>query len=324
MRFNRFVSVTAILFLALPAFVVAESDADKAGSVGFKFLNLQYSARGAALGGLSAQATGAEAIFWNPAGLAEARGIGISASTTQWLVETSYLSAGVVLPFAGGVVGASFVSVNYGEILKSNWSGSAALGTLSLDANQGSYSPSDAAIQLSYGRSLSDKFSVGATAKVITEKIDTETISGFAFDVGTQFNTGYRGIRIGAVITNFGPDIEPVQEGISSISLPMTFSFGIIGQAYGNENMGLVTGVNVVKHADMTQRFAFNAELTVAGLAKIRGSYTVDSFGGDAIDLQAPLSVGAGVNMKGVTADLGITVMADFDVVTRISVGYAF
>ena len=29
-----------------------------------------------------------------------------------------------------------------------------------------------------------------------------------AFDIGTQFNTGYRGIRMGAVISNFGADIE--------------------------------------------------------------------------------------------------------------------
>ncbi|MCH8069233.1 MAG: PorV/PorQ family protein [Candidatus Marinimicrobia bacterium] len=316
MRFNKHVRLTAVLSLviAMPIFVVAESDDDKAGSVGFKFLNLQYGARGAALGGLPAQASGAEASFWNPAGLASANGIEITANMTQWIVETNYLNAGVALPFAGGVVGLSIISVDYGDIMKSGWSGET---EFVFEPNQAAFEASDAAIQFSYAKYLSEKFSIGGTVKMLTEKIDTETISGFAFDLGTQFNTGFQNIRLGAVISNFGPDISPIRDNVPDISLPMTFMFGIIGQAFGDENMGLVAGVNVLKYADMVQRFAFSGEYTVAGMAKLRGSYTL---GYD----QAPLSVGAGVNMKGVTADIGITVMADFDMVTRISFGYVF
>lgn len=331
MRSQRFVNLMAlILALALPSFVAAEGDADKAGSVGFKFLNLAYGARGAALGGLAAQASGAEAIFWNPAGIALADGIGFSAGMTQWLVETSYLNAGVVLPLAGGVLGASILSVDYGEILKSGWSGET---EFIFEANQGSFSAADVALQLSYARLLSDKFSIGGTAKIVTETIDTETLSGFAFDVGMQFRTGFRGIRLGAVISNFGPDIDPVSRPAGSsytefpsMSLPMTFSFGIIGQAYGDAAMGLVAGVNVVKYADLAQRFAFNGEFTIAGMAKLRASLTMDpsSTEGLASSVQGPLSLGAGINLAGIAADLAITTMQDFDAVTRFSIGYHF
>ena len=86
-----------------------EDNDDKAGVVGFKFLNLSYGARGTALGGLAAQASGAEAMFWNPAGLTGATGIGFTAGQTQWLVETTYNNVGVAMPLAGGVIGASMM-----------------------------------------------------------------------------------------------------------------------------------------------------------------------------------------------------------------------
>ena len=323
MNFSRVASIAALMLLVMgPSnFVAAESDADKAGTVAFKFLNLPYSTRGATLGGLAAQASGAEAMFWNPAGLARAGGLGLTASMTQWLVETSYLSSGAVLPLAGGVVGISFLMVDYGETLRSGWSGETEF-VFEAKQDPPSFSASDIAIQLSYGRFLSDKFSLGVTVKAIAEQIDGEAINGFAFDVGTQFNTGYRGIHMGAVISNFGPDISPVSipEGFSyaefpGVSLPMTFSFGIDGQVLGDRNAGLVTGLNVVKYADMAQRFAVSFEYALMGMAHLRGSYTL---GYD----QGPVSVGAGLKLAGITVDLGVTTMTDFDLVTRISVNY--
>ena len=245
------VLLLAFVFV-LPVFVAAEGDDDKVGSVAFKFLNLHFGARGAALGGLASQASGAEAVFWNPAGLASASGIGVTANITQWIVETQYMSAGVALPLAGGVVGVSFISVDYGQLMKSGWAGDT---EFIFEANQGAFSASDAAMQLSYAKSLSDKFSVGGTVKSVTEKIDTETISGLGFDVGTQFNTGFNNIRLGAVISNFGADVVPVEaESESDISLPMTFQFGITGQAFGDEDGGTGGQRKISQWWDLIQR----------------------------------------------------------------------
>jgi len=63
-------TVTFLMVMAMQSFIFAEGDNDKVGSVAFKFLNIQTDARGAALGGLSAQASGAGALFSNPAGIA--------------------------------------------------------------------------------------------------------------------------------------------------------------------------------------------------------------------------------------------------------------
>jgi hypothetical protein len=320
MRVNKLTKWTAVLTLALPVLLMAqrgdqEGEADKSGSVAFKFLNLQYDARGAALGGLSAQASGAEALFWNPAGIASAGGIGFNAGMTQWLVETSYMNAGVVMPMAGGVLGVGFVAVDYGDFMQTGWADVS--GSYVFEANQGTFKASDNALQVSYGRFLSDKFSIGGSAKMVSESIENESLSGIAFDVGTQFNTGYKNLRLGAVISNFGPAIDPVEEDSeSSLAPPMTFTFGAVGQAFGDDSMGLVAGINVIKLSDMAQRIAVNGEMTVAGMIKIRGSYTL----GDLV--QDALSFGAGINLAGISVNVAMTQMVAFDPVMRFSLGY--
>ena len=320
MRINKLTKWTAVLTLALPVLLMAqrgdeEGGADKSGSVAFKFLNLHYDARGAALGGLVAQAAGAEALYWNPAGLAKAGGLGFNAGMTQWIVETSYMNAGVVMPMAGGVLGVGFVSVDYGDFMKAGWQ--EVSGSYVFKPNIETFTASDNALQVSYGRFLSDKFSIGGSAKMVSESIDDASLSGLAFDVGTQFNTGYKNLQLGAVISNFGPTIDPVEENTeSSLAPPMTFSFGAVGQAFGDDSMGLVAGINVVKLSDMAQRIAVNGEMTVAGMIKIRGSYTL----GDLV--QDALSFGAGINMAGISVNVAMTQMVSFDPVMRFSLGY--
>jgi hypothetical protein len=305
----------SLVVISFQTMIMAEGDNDKVGSSAFKFLNIQTDAHGAALGGLAAQASGANALFWNPAGIAGSEGIGVSAGMTQWLVETTVMNAGVVMPMMGGTIGLSLVSVDYGEIMKSGWAGTS---EFVFEPNQGSFKPTDMSLQASYGRSLSDKFSLGATAKMISQNIDDVSISGLAFDIGTQFNTGYRGISMGAVISNFGPDVdsqapeEASYEEFPGMSLPMTFSFGVVGEAIP----GLNAGLNVLKQADMAQEFIFNGEYSVAGLASLRFSYNISN-------PQQPMSFGAGLGMAGITANVAFSTTLHFDPVMRFGIGYA-
>ncbi len=305
----------SLVVISFQTMIMAEGDNDKVGSSAFKFLNIQTDAHGAALGGLAAQASGANALFWNPAGIAGSEGMGVSAGMTQWLVETQVMNAGFVMPMMGGAVGLSLVSINYGEIMESGWAGTT---EFVFEPKQGSFTPTDLSLQASYGRSLSDKFSLGGTAKMISQSIADVTISGFAFDIGTQFNTGYRGISMGAVVSNFGPDVDSQApddasyEEFPGMSLPMTFSFGVVGEAIA----GLNAGLNVLKQADMAQEFIFNGEYSVAGLASLRFSYNISN-------PQQPMSFGAGLGMAGITANFAITTTQYFDNVMRFGIGYA-
>ena len=301
-------AVASLLVISLQGILFAD-DNDKVGSVAFKFLNIQTDARTAALGGTAAQASGAGALFSNPAGLAGSS-MGLSAGMSQWLVETDIMSVGLALPMAGGVIGLGLVSVDYGSMMRSGWGEES--GQFIFQPNQnGAFTAADMSLQLSYGMNLTDKFSIGGSAKRISQSIDDVNISGMAFDIGMQFNTGYRGIQMGAVISNFGPDVES-QADFPSMSLPMTFSFGVIGEAMP----GLNAGLNVLKQADMAQQYIVNAEYNVS-IASLRFSYNIN-------DDQAPMSMGGGVNVAG--ADIGVSMTSHdaLDSVMRISVGYSF
>jgi len=309
-------AVTSLLVISLQGLLIAD-DNDKVGSVAFKFLNIETDARTAALGGTSAQASGAGAMFSNPAGLSSSSGIGISGGMSQWLVETDIMSVGVSFPLAGGVAGLGAVSVDYGDIMRSGWGETG--GQFVFEPNQnGSFSASDMSLQFSYGKSLSDKFSIGASAKMISQSIDDVDISGMAYDIGMQFNTGYNGIRMGAVISNFGPDVgsdvssDAGTEEFPSMSLPMTFSFGVIGEAIP----GLNAGVNVLKQADMSQQYIVNAEYNIS-IASLRFSYNIN-------DDQAPMSMGGGISIAGADVGVAMTTHDALDSVMRISVGYSF
>ena len=317
MIFNKIMRwmVASMLVVSFHASLFAEGDDDKVGSAAFKFLNIQTDARGAALGGLAAQASGASALFWNPAGIAGSEGMGFSAGMTQWIVSTNVMNTGFVMPMMGGVVGLSLVYVDYGEIMQAGWAGTS---EFVFEPNQGSFTASDKALQFSYGKNLSDKFSIGGSAKYVSQIIADTGIDGLAFDIGTQFNTGYRGIRMGAVISNFGADLESdAGEDISyeeypAMSLPMTFSFGVVGEAIP----GLNAGLNVLKQADLGQEFIVNAEYDIS-VASLRFSYNLNN-------PQQELSVGAGVNLGGISANLAMTMTQHFDNVMRLGVGYSF
>lgn len=306
-------AATLLLVVSFPALIVAEGEDDKVGSVTFKFLNIQNDARSAALGGLIAQGSGAQALFNNPAGIAGS-GSSISAGVNQWLVETSIMSAGIVIPMAGGSFGISFINVDYGDIMASGWTGT---DEFAFNPNNGKFQASDVAIGATYAMSMSDKFKLGVTAKMISETIEEYNNSGYALDIGSQFDTGYRGIKMGATISNFGPDINPQGE-FNSMALPQTFNFGIVGQAFGDDSMGLVAGLNVVKTADMAQEFILNGELSVAGMAKVRFSYNTTE------NHQSPLSIGGGVSVAGITVDAAMTSTDNLDSVMRITVGASF
>jgi hypothetical protein len=301
-------AVTSLLVISLQGLLIAD-DNDKVGSVAFKFLNIQTDARTAALGGTAAQASGAGALFSNPAGLAGSS-MGLSAGMSQWLVETNITSFGLALPMAGGVIGLGVVSVDYGDMMRSGWGEES--GQFIFQPNQnGAFTAADMSIQFSYGKNLTDKFSIGGSAKMISQSIDDVDLSGTAFDIGMQFNTGYRGIQMGAVISNFGPDVES-QADFPSMSLPMTFAFGVIGEVMP----GLNAGLNVLKQADMAQQFIVNAEYNIS-IASLRFSYNIN-------DDQAPMSMGGGVNVAG--ADIGVSMTSHdaLDSVMRMSVGYSF
>ena len=315
-RFKKILISALIVVMASMLFGQEETGGGKLGSVGLKFLNINVDARDAALGGSASLTSGASSVFVNPAGLASSTGMALSAGTFSWLVDSKVTHASFAMPLMGGTVGLFYCTLDYGELNATSWSANAD-GTTNFDPYNSTFKASDVAMGAAFAKQLSDKFSIGGAAKMVSENIDDYSVSALAYDMGFQFATGYKNIQMGASISNFGADVKDADDAYDEFALPMNFDFGVTGQVFGDDAMGLIGGLNMAKFSDLGTEITLGGEFTVMGLAKLRGSYNL------AENHTSPLGLGAGISVAGLSLDLCMTSFSDFDSVMRISIGYS-
>jgi len=216
---RKFLLLSMILFF-LPALAFGQA---KVGTAGAQFLEIGVSARAVGMGeAFLAVSDDASAIYYNPAGIVQMDNLGLMASHIDYPAGITYDFLGVVYPAArlGGVWGAGFYMLNTGDMPLTTY-----FHPLDEDpfGSGQTFSAKEYALALSYAASLTDRFSIGLTFKFIDESYEEERATGWAADVGTLYNTGFRGFKIAMVISNFGPDLKFIQMGHP---LPMNFKFG--------------------------------------------------------------------------------------------------
>ncbi len=320
--------IFAIIVLAMglaSTTAFGQSDDDKAGSVGFRFLNFGSDARSTAMGqAYTSLVDDASAVFSNPAGLGMVENISLNFTHSEYLVDTKYEAVSAALAVDGiGTFGIGVIVLDYGDIIET---GFPAVGES--DPRTGNIlDASDFAIGVSFARKLSENFSLGGTVKYFKEDLAGIEASGVAFDVGTLFDTGYRGIKIGASMTNFGADVAFSGNGFEKtdsytpqdIPLPQSFRIGIsIDSRSFNENENfVVTGsVNLLKNADTVQRLPVGVEVMISKMLMLRGGYV---FGYD----EGSYSLGAGVHISKFKVDYSLSKLEGFDTseIQRFSIG---
>ncbi len=209
-----------LAILLLPSLALSQA---KVGTTGVNFLELGVSAR--AMGMAEAFTAGvddASAVFYNPAGMVYVYGREIMLTHIEMPADINYEFVGMVTPLeaVGGVVGIGVYSLNTGDIPYTSyeyWNGRDAAGNMQY------FSAGDIAVSVSYARYLTDKFSLGVTAKYIREDLSEYSATGWAADVGTIYNSGYKNFKIAMLISNFGPDMKFIQK---EFPLPINFKFG--------------------------------------------------------------------------------------------------
>jgi hypothetical protein len=212
----KYRSLVLLLLLLLPSAALCQS---KVGQAGAQFLEIGVSARAVALGNaFTAVSDDGTAVFYNPAGLTQLDQKEIVLTHISYVADINYEFAVVALPLYsfGGTLAFSFYALDAGDILETTYQNS--LGT-----EDRTFTAQDHALGVSYARSLTDHFSIGVTWKFIEERYAEERSMGWAADVGTTFDTGYRGIKMSMVISNFGPDMRFITE---DYPLPINFKFG--------------------------------------------------------------------------------------------------
>ncbi len=211
----HYLGIALMLLLLLPGLAFGQA---KVGTAGAQFLEIGVSARAVGMGdAFVAVADDATAMYYNPAGLTQLYDREVTVAAIDYPADIQYGFAGIAYPLYrfGGVLGVGFYALDAGQMDETTYEYSQGTGR--------TFSAASYALGLSYARNLTDRFSVGLTLKFIDEHYEDERSSGWAADVGTSYNTGFRNFKISMVITNFGPDMTFISE---SYPLPINFRFG--------------------------------------------------------------------------------------------------
>jgi len=193
---------TAVMLLAVPALAQHQ----RVGAIAAPELLIPVGARDMALGGSSISTTrGVEAMYWNPAGLGHMNG----GAEAMFSSMSHIADINVVY----GAVGGKFGSFgNIGFTVKSLSFGDIAYTTEDDPENISGrfYSPTFVTVSAAYARPLTDAITIGFGVKLISEKIDRVSSSGFAFDFGVQYDglVGVKGLNLGLAVKNIGPQMQ--------------------------------------------------------------------------------------------------------------------
>lgn len=173
-------------------------ETNKAGTSAGQFLKIGVGAGSLGMAGASVGLINdVSSMHWNPAGLVGVNSISVLASYTDWFVDLKHQYFGIVLPInEDHKVGVSATILTMGEMEITTEQQPKGTGDF--------FDASDVMVGLTYSASLVEFFSFGISIKYITQNIYNETASALAVDIGTKLNTGYKGIKVGMALTNFG------------------------------------------------------------------------------------------------------------------------
>ena len=268
----------------------------KVGSTSMQFLEVMPVARATALGdAYSVWASGADAVFWNPSGLALVETQEFSSTFIQWIFDTRQGALSYATPIGNiGALGLQIQYVDYGEFDEAV----ATRPYINQEVNPGltgnTFHPFSYLVGLSYARSLTDKFSTGLTVKYAHESLyngqmvlaqvsqgsfeEVKTwASGVIFDFGIRYNTGFRSIQIGASVQNFGPNVT---YAIQSSPVPLLFRWGVAADLIGkdallatDEENRLGLAFDLYQPNDYEQQEHLGVEYEFAGVFALRAGY---------------------------------------------------
>lgn len=180
---NKFLLIFLII-LSFATFNMFPQDGSKnvskAGTTAGTFLEIGIGPSSGMGGAFVSIANDATALYWNSAGIANLTQNEVSINHINWLASTNLDFAALIIPLGElGNIGFSFTSLSMGD---------EKVRTVELPEGTGEYfSASDIAVGVSYARNLTERFSIGFTAKYIQETIWHMSSNAFAVDVGTLF-----------------------------------------------------------------------------------------------------------------------------------------
>jgi len=280
------------LAVMLVPFALSAKPFGKVGTVGLQFLKLGVDARAIGMGeAYTAVTDDISSTYWNPAGLAPSFQNQVFFSHTNW-------PANIMQEYAAATytTGVNTFAV-YGSVLHMDDMEETDEDTFEHTGRY--FTNSSPAFGLDYAQQFTDKFSAGVGVKYLRENLYEYSVNSYAFDLGSMYNTGWKNVKIGMALKNFGPDVryrvdddsddstdeDPFDlfdnDGDGQIDedgpeleskIPMHFSLGISGDLMRSESSYLIASLQLDNVIDRTETWNLGAEYKLGNIF-LRGGY---------------------------------------------------
>ncbi len=286
------------------------SDVSKVGTTACPFLTIGVGARANAMGGaFTSVANDVTALYWNPAGLARMSSSQLALIHSKWIADLNHDYLGMAFSVGAlGVIGVSLNALTMDDII---------VRTPELPEGTGERAGSyDLALGLSFARALTDRLSLGGSAKYVTSRLWHMSSSTIAFDCGVMFSDIFDLFQLGAAISNVGGkmhyqgrdtfvyhDIVQNEYGnnekidadlkTGSFNLPVTFRAGLSTVINKRSRMPLLMAVEFYEPSDNVRSINVGGEWAFYDKIFVRGGYN----GIFEDDTQRGLTLGGGLKL---------------------------
>jgi hypothetical protein len=312
---KRTIALAALAALLVPA----PSRADifeKVGTFGGQFLKIPVGARGSGMGGaFVAVADDATAVFWNAAGIArvDPDKSQLSLNHATWPAELSFDQ--VTYVFHMKKIPGAF-AVHARALTMSPMEVTTAYQPFGTGQT---FDAGHLAAGLTYARSFTDKFSAGLTANMIHSGLADLTQQTFSVDIGTLYDVGAAGMKIGMAIQNIGSQEKFIER---EARIPSIFRVGTSAEFLKGGDQRLIGAFEFSHPPDNSERFNFGAEYSFHKYLVLRGGY---SFNHDTEGLAGGVGFHFPVSVAGMAdVDYSYTDMLDLGASHRMSLRFEF
>jgi hypothetical protein len=291
-----------LLLAALLAWAGASARAAETAA----FLNIGAGARYLGMGGAGAAlADDANALYWNPAGLAslDKREATASHAELSQTVRHDFLAYAQPTSFGTFAGGVTYLSQ------------SALEGRDALGHPTGGFQASDAALSLAFARKT-DLADLGGTLKYVQSHIGSAQAETVAFDLGARKALG--AWTLGAALRNAGPGMK---YDVQRNDLPLRLAFGAAYRLAGGHAL---TAEWTNGPRGTGNDFGFGGELRARKGVRLRAGYTTQSAitGGSGFDAARGLTLGVGLDGARWRLDYAAVPMGELGSTHRFTVAW--
>ena len=316
---------------------------NKVGTTAAPFLKIEFGARAVAMGGsFVALANDPSGVYYNPAGIAELQNTYVSGGHTEWFADLNYEYAAFILPTKrlNFCLWGTFLASSDMEVT-----------TVEVPEGTGQYFKYvDGLLAFTTSALLSDRLSIGFSAKYIQQSLYNESAATLALDIGSILKTPLKGTRLGMCLVNYGGRMQlsgndliiqtdpwPEYEGnpdvearliTESFPLPLAFKMGLAFHIIDREeafilsdNYQLRVAIDGIHPNDGEEKLQIGAEYGLYNILFLRGGYKVNY---DTQKFTVGAGVKAGIARREVCVDYAYVDMDILDVTHRFTLTIGF